>query len=87
MSTKSQKSKKKQEKEIKNTNENELSPKEIYDMNKEKRLKEKKKKESTPSKKKKKKTYETNLAGRIFAIIMLILMIASVFGYIISYFR
>lgn len=87
MSTKSQKNKKNEVKEIENTNEYELSPKEIYDMNKEKKLKEKKKKENTPSKKKKKKTYETNLAGRIFAIIMLLLMIASVFGYIVSYFR
>ena len=37
-------------------------------------------------KKKKKKTYKTNLAGRIFAIVMLILMVGSVVATISYYF-
>ena len=59
-----------------------LSKKELYDLNKEKKLKEKekntKKIKNNNKKKKKSSTYKTNLAGRIFAIIMLILMIGSV---------
>lgn len=62
-----------------------LSKKELYDLNKERKLKEKEKatkkntKKNTKTKKKKKSsTYQTNLVGRIFAIVMLILMLGSV---------
>lgn len=61
-------------------NEDELSKKELYDLNKKKKLREKEKlsKKNDSKKKKKKSTYKTNLLGRIFAIVMLILMIGSV---------
>ena len=64
--------------------ENSLSKKELYDLNK----KKKKNKETTKKNKKKKdkKTYKTNLAGRIFAIIMLLLMAGSVLATISYYF-
>ena len=65
-----------------------LSKKELYDLEKKKRLeqKEKKKTKKISSKKKaNKKTYQTNLAGRIFAIIMLILMIGSVLASAAAY--
>ena len=68
-------------------NEEELSKKELYDLNKEKKqnsLKEKKKKKK---KKNENKTYKTSLAGRIFAIIMLILMLGSVIATIATYMR
>lgn len=88
MSTKSRKITKKDEVETQGTNVQELSAKELYDIKKEQRQKEKQKKDKKSKKKKKKfKTYETNLAGRIFAFIMLLLMIASVVGYVVSYFQ
>ena len=57
-----------------------LSKKELYDLNKERKMKEKEKsvKKVKNKKKKKNSTYKTNLAGRIFAIVMLILMIGPV---------
>lgn len=63
----------------------ELTKKEIYDLKKEKKEKKEHKK---PKKKKKKKnkTYQTNLAGRIFAFIMLLLMIGSTIISIAYYF-
>jgi hypothetical protein len=68
----------------------ELSAKELYDKKKEEKLKEKEKNKPTKKPKKKKKktsTYETSLAGRIFAIIMLVLMAFSILTYIVAYFR
>ena len=62
-------------------NNNGLSKKEIYDLKqkekkamKEKIAKKNKTKTKKVKKKSKNKTYSTNLAGRIFAIIMLLLM-------------
>ncbi len=68
-----------------------LSKKELYDLEqskkREKREKEKAKNDKKNSKnKKKKKTYKTNLAGRIFAVVMLILMLGSVIATISYYF-
>ena len=67
---------------------NNLSKKELYDLQKQEKLKLREK-ASKKSKKNKssKKTYKTNLAGRIFAIAMLILMIGSVIATISYYFR
>lgn len=69
--------------------EGELSKKELYDLKKKEKEKEKKKTEKKKSKKreKNKKTYQTSLVGRIFAIIMLILMIGSVIATISYSFR
>ncbi len=68
-----------------------LSKKELYDLEqkkkREKKEKEKVKKDKKNGKnKKKKKTYKTNLAGRIFAIVMLVLMLGSVIATISYYF-
>ena len=71
----------KDEEEFVEEEEKELSKKELYDLNKQKKLKEKEKsvkKVKNNKKKKKKSTYQTNMVGRIFAIVMLILMIGSV---------
>ena len=67
---------------------NNLSKKELYDLQKQEKL-ELREKENKKKKKKKssKKTYKTNLFGRIFAIAMLILMIGSVIATISYYFR
>lgn len=68
----------------------ELSKKEIYDLKqKEKKEAKEKEKAKTQAKKKKKvsnKTYRTNKLGRIFAIIMLILMVGSIIGTFAYYF-
>ena len=68
-----------------------LSKKEIYDLNKKKKELSKNKDKNKTSKKNSKKngnkTYQTNLAGRIFAIVMLILMVGSVIATIASYIR
>lgn len=63
------------EEEPKENNDNGISKKELYDLKK--KEKNCKKKKNT-AKKKKKKQYQTSLAGRIFAFIMLILMIGSI---------
>lgn len=67
-----------------------LSKKEIYDLKqKEKKEAKEKEKAKTKAKKKKKisnKTYRTNKLGRIFAIIMLILMLGSIIGTFAYYF-
>ncbi len=80
--SKKYKIKHKKEEEIEEViDEEELSKKELYDLNKQKKLKEKEKnikKNKSNKKKKKTSTYQTNLAGRIFAIVMLILMLGSV---------
>ena len=67
-----------------------LSKKEQYDLEKKKRLDQKeknskKKKASVKKNKSSKKTYQTNLAGRIFAVVMLVLMIGSVVASVASY--
>lgn len=87
----SKKYKKKHEKDvIEDINENDsgLSKKELYDLEKKKKneLKEKNKTKKTNKLKKKKKTYGTNLAGKIFAIVMLVLMVGSVIATISYYF-
>ncbi len=66
-----------------------LTKKELYDLNKKKKEESKAKleKKKKISKKKNKKTYQTNLAGRIFAVVMLILMLGSVVASIASYMR
>ena len=74
-----------------NVEEMTLSNKELYDLEqkkkREKKEREKAKKEKKKDKnKKKKKTYKTNLAGRIFAVLMLILMVGSVIATISYYF-
>lgn len=65
---------------------NELSKKEQYDLKKKQKLAEKEKQQKK-KKTKQKKTYQTNLAGRIFAIIMLILMVGSIIATIATYIR
>ena len=83
-----QKNTKKNEEIIVETNTN-LSKKELYDIEKKKKIEAKEKKNNTKQKKKnnkKKKTYSTNIAGKIFAIVMLILMIGSVIATISYYF-
>lgn len=86
----SKKYKVKQNKEkIEENNGTTLSKKELYDL----KQKEKKENQAKNNKKKKtkkknsKKTYKTNLVGRIFAIIMLILMLGSVIATISYSFR
>ncbi len=66
-----------------------LTKKELYDLNKKKKeeVKAKQENKKKTSKKKNKKTYQTNLAGRIFAVVMLILMLGSVVASIASYMR
>ena len=64
------------------------SDKELYDLQKQEKLKlREKEKKKKKKKKSSKKTYKTNLFGRIFAIAMLILMIGSVIATISYYFR
>ena len=86
----SKKSKKKHiENESINENNNSLSKKELYDLKQKEKKEQKNKtaiKNNKHKKKKKKKTYKTNLAGRIFAIVMLILMVGSVVATISYYF-
>lgn len=62
-----------------------LSKKELYDLNKKK--KDVKKIETSNKRKKKKKKAVKNLGTRIFAIIMLFLMIISIFATAFAYFR
>ncbi|MEE3343248.1 MAG: DUF2371 domain-containing protein [Bacilli bacterium] len=80
-----------EKKDIEEDNNSNLSKKELYDLEqkqkRERKEKEKnKKKKKTDKSKKKKKTYSTNLAGKIFAIVMLILMVGSVIATISYYF-
>lgn len=81
--------KKKVEQPIITENETTISKKEQYDLEKKKRIaqkeKEQKKKKSIKKKKDKSKTYQTNLSGRIFAVIMLILMIGSIVASAVAY--
>lgn len=57
-----------------------LSKKEQYDLEKEKRIKDKEKKDKKKNSKKKRSTKKapTNLGAKIFAVLMLLLMIGSV---------
>lgn len=77
----------KNEIEIEESNES-LSKKELYDLKQKEKIakKEKLEKKKLKKKKSKKKTYQTNLVGRIFAIVMLILMIGSVIASVATYF-
>lgn len=72
-------------------NEKELSKKELYDLKKKEKQEEKEKNKKVNNKKKvnkkKKKTYQTNMVGRIFAIVMLVLMLGSIIATISYYFR
>ena len=68
-----------------------ISKKELYDLEQKKKREKKEKERAKNNKKKsnnkkKKKTYKTNLMGRIFAIVMLILMVGSVIATISYYF-
>lgn len=81
--------KKKREQEVAIEENDTLSKKEQYDLEKSKRLvqkeKEQKKKKNSQKKKTSKKNCQTNLAGRIFAVVMLILMIGSVAASVAAY--
>lgn len=70
---------------------NTLSKKKAYDlMQQEKRAKKEKehlKRKIHQKRKKTKKTYQTNTAGRIFAIVMLLLMLCSIIATISYSFR
>ncbi len=69
-------------------NENNLTKKEIYDLNKKKKEELKQKEEKKKNKKKKKESkHKTSLIARIFAIMMLILMMGSVIASISAYIR
>lgn len=77
----------KKEIEVDDSNEK-LSAKELYDIQKEERLKEKEKNLKTKkrsSKKKSRKVNTTNLGAKVFAIFMLLLMVASVVISILVY--
>ena len=87
--SKSYKKKKEVEEEMIETST--ISKKEQYELMKKKKeesklKKDKKNSKKIKSKKKQKKTYQTNLGARIFAIVMLILMIGSVVVSVAAYF-
>ena len=88
MSTKSRKFAKRKE-EVVEENIEELTAKELYDKKKEEKLKEKEKKNKKTKKSSRKKIVKkintTNLGARIFAVFMLVLMIASVIVSIATY--
>lgn len=84
--SKGYKVKRKKEEEIV-VDESTLSKKELYDLNKKKKESLKLKEDKVKNKTKKKATRQTNLGARIFAIFMLILMIASVLVSALAYFR
>ena len=69
--------KKRELEEVIETNE-ELSKKEIYDLEKKKKLEEKEKNIKKTKNKAKKTSRKTNIAARIFAVFMLLLMVSSV---------
>lgn len=87
--SKNYKIKRKENEEEKTKEENTLSKKELYDLKKKEKIAElnKKNKRKKIRKRKNKKTYQTNLLGRIFAIVMLILMIGSMIATISYSFR
>lgn len=66
---------------------NTLSKKEQYDLEKQKKMaiKEKEQKKKDKKKKVSKKSNQTNLGAKIFAIVMLVLMIGSVAVSVLSY--
>lgn len=69
--------KKRELEEVIETNE-ELSKKEMYDLEKKKKLEEKEKNIKKTKNKAKKTSRKTNIAARIFAVFMLLLMVSSV---------
>jgi len=78
MSTKNRKMKKNIEEVIENDSVQEFSAKELYDMKKEEKEKEKQKNSKKIKKVgKKKKNSDSSLVARVFAVFMLLLMIAS----------
>lgn len=81
--SKSYKVKRKKEEVV--VDESSLSKKELYDLNKKEKETAKIKNDKKKSKKNKKITKQTNLGVRIFAIFMLVLMIASVVASAIAY--
>ena len=76
----------KRKKEEVTINEEGLSKKELYDLNKKKKETKKIKNDKSKDKKRKKKELPANLGARIFAISMLVLMIASVAVSALAYF-
>lgn len=68
-----------------NEEENTLTKKEQYDLNKKKKIEEKQKIQKKNAKKNKSKPQHKNLGAKIFAIIMIILMLGSVVATIGSY--
>ena len=84
--SKGYKVKRKKEEEIV-VDESTLCKKELYDLNKKKKDTLKVKEDKTKNKKKTKSTKQTNLGAWIFAIFMLVLMIASVLVSALAYFR
>jgi lipopolysaccharide export LptBFGC system permease protein LptF len=78
-------------KDIIENNDNKLSKKELYDLKQQEKRKQKEKElkkiKKKTKKKKDKKTYKTNLIGRIFAVLMLILMAGSIIATISYSFR
>jgi len=83
--SKSYKKKKETVEEIVDTEE--LSKKEQYDLMKQKKEEAKLKKDKKKKVKKVKgKTHQTNLGARIFAIVMLVLMIGSIITSVAAYF-
>ena len=87
--SKNYKIKHKEKEEEKTKDENTLSKKELYDLKKQEKIAEqaKKNKRKKIRRRKNKKTYQTNLFGRIFAIVMLLLMIGSMIATISYSFR
>lgn len=69
--------KKRELEEVIETNED-LSKKEMYDLEKKKKLEEKEKNIKKTKNKAKKTSRKTNIAARIFAVFMLLLMVSSV---------
>ena len=84
--SKGYKVKRKKEEEI-IVDESTRSKNELYDLNKKKKDTLKVKEDKTKNKKKTKSNKQTNLGARIFAIFMLVLMIASVLVSALAYFR
>lgn len=84
--SKSYKVKRKKEEEEIIVNEDGLSKKELYDLNKKKKETEKIKDNKVKEKKRKKRELPANLGTKLFAIFMLVLMIASVLVSALAYF-
>ena len=83
--SKGYKVKRKKEEEIV-VDESTLSKKELYDLNKKKKETEKIKDNKVKEKKRKKRELPANLGTKLFAIFMLVLMVASVLVSALAYF-